>query len=309
MASPVFRSSGDLLADRRYDYAMAAKAEGDLVAAADLLVQALEIVPGWAAGWFSLGEIEAARGERAAAIAAFGRAAGEDPSDALGARLALARLGAGDAASAMTPAYVAALFDQYAPRFDEALRTKLAYRGPEILFDAVRRARAVQDQPLAFTRLLDLGCGTGLAADVFTTVAGAIEGVDLSRRMVEIARAKGRYRRLEVDDLSAFLGHEAEASADLILAADVFVYCAELRPILAESARILSPCGIVAFTVETHDGEGVVLGAGLRYAHAEPLVRALLAEAGLNVLVLERVSTRQEGDVPVPGLVAVAARP
>ncbi len=33
----------------------------------------------------------------------------------------------------MTPAYVAALFDDYAPRFEAHLTQALAYRGPQIL--------------------------------------------------------------------------------------------------------------------------------------------------------------------------------
>lgn len=309
MASPVFASSGDLLADRRYDYAMAAKAEGDLAAAADLLEQALEIAPRWAAGWFALGEVEAARGLREAAVRAFARALDRDPADAMGARLALARLGAGDAASAMTPAYVAALFDQYAPRFDRTLRDRLAYRGPEVLLEAVTRACATRGRTLAFRRMIDLGCGTGLAAEVFAAAAAVMDGVDLSARMVEIARAKGLYRSLAVGDLGAFLAGETGASADLILAADVFVYVADLSGVAAEAARIAVPGGLFAFTVETHAGEGVVLGAGLRYAHARALVRETLAQAGFDVAVLDEVSTRQEGDVPVPGLVAVAVRP
>ena len=44
-------SSGDLLADRRYAYAMAAAKEADHEAAADLLAQTLEIVPDWAPPW------------------------------------------------------------------------------------------------------------------------------------------------------------------------------------------------------------------------------------------------------------------
>ena len=42
-------SSGDLIADRRADYAQALAAAGDLSAAIDLMQQALEMVPGWAA--------------------------------------------------------------------------------------------------------------------------------------------------------------------------------------------------------------------------------------------------------------------
>lgn len=306
--STTSRSSGDLLADRRYDYAMFAKAEGDLAAAADLLAQALEIVPRWAPAWFALGEVEAALERREEAVAAFRRALDHDPSDALGAALALARLGAADAATAMAPAYVAALFDQYAPRFDSALRAGLAYRGPEILLDAVTRARSGRGQSRAFGRMLDLGCGTGLAAEIFAAHAGDIDGVDLSPRMVDVARQKGIYRALAVGDLAGFLGRRDAASADLVVAADVFVYIADLAPIARDSARVLKSGGLLAFTVETHAGEGVVLGAGLRYAHAEAVVRAVIADAGLEILLLETVSTRNEADRPVPGLVVVAEK-
>lgn len=304
--SEVFRSSGDLLADRRYDYAMAARREGDLAASADLIVQALEIAPGWAAGWFALGEVERDLGHDDAAIAAFRKAAASDPDDALGARLMLARLGVEK--PVMSPAYVATLFDQYAPRFDRALREKLAYRGPEILLDAVDRACTGAKRPLRFERMFDLGCGTGLAAEAFAPHVEAIEGVDLSARMVEIARAKGLYERLEAGDLTAFLDGRAPGAADLVVAADVFVYCADLAPILAAATRVLAPAGRLAFTVETHDGEGVLLGAGLRYAHARAHLEALLAALPLDLDVLEPASTRREAGHPVPGLVAVAAR-
>jgi predicted TPR repeat methyltransferase len=306
MAGSLPRSSGDLLADRRYDYAMAAKAEGDLVAAADLMEQALEIAPGWAAGWFALGEIEVVRGGREAAIAAFSRARDHDPADPFGARLALARLGVGDASTAMTPAYIAAVFDEYAPRFDGALRERLGYRGPEILKDAVDRASAVLGREPKFRRMLDLGCGTGLAAETFAAVTDLVDGVDLSARMVEIARAKGLYRKLAVGDLGAFLATQDAASADLIIAADVFVYLADLTPVIAASARVLAPGGLIAFTVETHRGDGVVLGAGLRYAHGAAAVRGAMTAAGLKIVLLEEASTRNEAGRPVPGLVAVA---
>ncbi|MDP2801641.1 MAG: methyltransferase domain-containing protein [Phreatobacter sp.] len=308
MGPQAFRSSGDLLADRRFDYAMAAKADGDLTAAADLLVQALEIAPHWAAGWFTLGEVEMARGDHGAAATAFRQALDRDPTDMFGAQLMLARLGEVGAAEAMTPAYVTALYEDYAPRFEQALREGLAYRGPEVLLDAVTRARAASGEPLRFDRVLDLGCGTGLAGEVFAPFAGTIDGVDLSGRMVEIARRKGIYERLAVSDLAAHLAALPDASADLLVAADVFIYCADLGPILAEAGRVLSKAGLCAFTVESHDGDGVVLGAGLRYAHAEPVLQEALAAGGLRPVVFEPATTRREAGQPVPGWLVVACR-
>ena len=108
----LFLSSGDILADARYERAKAYAAEGDRTAAADLLMQALERAPRFASAWFMLGEIRAEAGDRAGAIAAFGGALAADPCDRHGAALKLARLGAGDPAAAMAPGYVRSLFDQ-----------------------------------------------------------------------------------------------------------------------------------------------------------------------------------------------------
>ncbi len=49
-------SSGDVIADRRADYARMLMEAGDHAAAAELWEQALELAPDWAAGWFRLGE-------------------------------------------------------------------------------------------------------------------------------------------------------------------------------------------------------------------------------------------------------------
>jgi predicted TPR repeat methyltransferase len=64
----------------------------------------------------------------------------------------------------------------------------------------------------------------------------------------------------------------------------------------------------LAFSLERHDGDGVVIGEGLRYAHGATYVRAAVKDAGLNVLRLEEVSARNEDNRPVPGLVVVAEK-
>ena len=69
----------------------------------------------------------------------------------------------------MPPAYVRALFDQYAPKFEAALVDDLGYRGPALLFKAVLAARAAVRKPAFFKRAIDLGCGTGLAAAAFAS--------------------------------------------------------------------------------------------------------------------------------------------
>jgi predicted TPR repeat methyltransferase len=217
------------------------------------------------------------------------------------------RLGAAPL-SGMPQAYVQALFDQYARRFEVALVDDLFYRGPELLFRAVLSVRAAARKPAFFKRAIDLGCGTGLAATAFAKEVDEFVGVDLSPRMIERARAGGLYAGLEVADMLDFLRAQPDASADLVLAADAMVYIADLAPVFHEAARVLMPGGLLAFTTETHGGDGVIIGEGLRYAHATACIRAAVAGAGLALSLLEDRSARNEDGVPVPGLVAVAAK-
>jgi predicted TPR repeat methyltransferase len=307
MPARLFLSSGDMIADRRFDFARDLQLKGDLVAAADLLLQATELAPGFASAWFTLGEIREQLGERDAAVAAFRKAVTADPDDRHGASLRLMLLGA-DKLSDMPPAYVRALFDQYAPKFEAALVDDLGYRGPSLLFKAVLSARAAVRKPAFFKRAIDLGCGTGLAATAFAREVDEFIGIDLSPRMIEKARLTGLYAELEVAEMVQGLRGKPDASANLILAADAMVYLSDLAPVLQESKRVLGAGGLLAFTVETHDGGGVILGEGLRYAHGAAYVRAAIEAAGLALSRLENLSARNEDNTPVPGLVVVATK-
>ena len=307
MPTRLFLSSGDLVADRRFDFARDLQMKGDLAAAADLLLQAIELAPRFASAWFTLGQIRDELGEREAAITAFRKARESDPEDRHGASLRLMVLGAQELAD-MPQAYVRTLFDQYAPRFETALVDDLGYRGPALLFKAVLAARHAVRKPAFFKRAIDLGCGTGLAAAAFARGVDHFIGIDLSPRMIERARATGLYAQLEVTDMVQGLRGRPDASADLILAADAMVYLSDLAPVLREVSRVLAPGGLLAFTVETHGGDGVNLGAGLRYAHGASYVRAALSDAALAMSRLEDLSARNEDNAPVPGLVVVATK-
>jgi predicted TPR repeat methyltransferase len=307
MPARLFLSSGDMIADRRFEFARDLQLKGDLVAAADLLLQATELAPNFASAWFTLGEIRKQLGERDAAIAAFQKARAADPDDRHGAGLHLMRLGAEPLAD-MPQAYVQVLFDQYAPRFETALVDDLGYRGPSLLFKAVLSVRAAAKKPAFFKRTIDLGCGTGLAATAFAKNVDRFVGVDLSPRMIDRARATGLYAELEVADMTQGLRSKPDASADLILAADAMVYVSDLAPVLREAARVLVSGGLVAFTTETHGGEGVLIGEGLRYAHSAAYVREQAAAAGLKLEQCEDLSARNEDNVPAPGLVVVATK-
>ncbi|GGK34883.1 class I SAM-dependent DNA methyltransferase [Salinarimonas ramus] len=304
----VHRSTGDILADRRYAYAAGYLEDGDLAAAADLAAQALERAPGFAPAWALLGEALAAQGDVEGAIAALERARTLEPEDALGVGVTLARLGALPAADAIAEGYVRALFDSYAERFDEHLTGDLGYRGPQLLRDALDRHAPGR----RFAHALDLGCGTGLMGEAIRDRVARLAGCDLAPAMVEKAREKGVYDALDVAELTAWLDGMAPASIDLMLAADVLVYVGDPVHVLAAAGAALAEGGLFAFSVQALDeeiaGEGYAIGADARFSHSARFLRARAAGAGLRVVAIEPATTRCDAGVPVPGHLVVLAR-
>jgi predicted TPR repeat methyltransferase len=301
-----FLSSGDLIADRRFEYARELEQRGDLAGAADLYAQAAELVPAFASAWIALGDVRRRLDDRAGALAAWERARAADPEGRLGAAVRLASLGAAETKGAMTPAYVQSLFDDYAPRFDESLAA-ISYRAPQLLLDGLTTWCEAENRRTRFGTMLDLGCGTGLSGAAFRPHVDWLAGVDLSPGMIAQARDKGLYDRLAVADLLTFLREES-AGVHLVIAADVFVYIADLAPVFAEVARVLAPDAVFGFTVESKLGDDVIMGEKLRCVHGADYVRAALERAGLAPVYFEGRVLRTDGPQHVGGIVTLATK-
>src|SRR5688500_12874075 len=150
---------------------------GDHAAAAELMLGALELAPGWAMGWFRLGEMQETAGAPDRAGEAWRMALKLDPADRAGAALKLELIGEAPVSVAPPSPFVEALFDQYAGNFDTALVEKLAYRVPELLDGAIGAQRG------SFAHAIDLGCGTGLMGERLRPIAKFLEGYDISAAM------------------------------------------------------------------------------------------------------------------------------
>jgi len=299
---PLPRSSGDLLADRRADYAEMLFGNGEPAAAAELMMGAMEMAPDWALGWFRLGEFHEAAGATPQAIEAWRMTLKLDPDDRAGVALKLSLAGAAPAPEAPPSAFVEALFDQYAPTFDTSLVDKLGYRVPDLLLDAIR----AQDER-RFGTAIDLGCGTGLMGERLRPRAGTLIGYDISAAMLKKAADKTVYDHLEKADLQTLDG--SGMNADLVTAADVLMYLGALGRIFSSVARMLVQNGLFAFSVEAHDGpEGFVLRASRRYAHSQDYLRGQLGANGFSVMSLNRHIIRMDRNEPIDGLVLVARR-
>jgi predicted TPR repeat methyltransferase len=293
-------SSGDPIADRRAGYAEALAAEGAFAEAAEVLAQTLEVVPGWAAGWASLGRYREEAGNNSGAAEAWRRSAELDREGIYGAALKLVAHGL--AAEAAGGAYVETLFDDYAGRFEKSLVDRLGYRTPAELAGLIAGLRR-EPGGTAY----DLGCGTGLMGVELRPVVRRLEGVDLSEAMLAEARRKGIYDRLTKADLMAFLA--AAEPAGLVTATDVLNYVGPLPPVLAAVQRALLPGGLFGFSLELHDGlEPARLRSSLRYAHNGAAAIAACLAVGFEIAAKQDTVIRLDRGLPVAGLLLVARR-
>jgi predicted TPR repeat methyltransferase len=223
-----------------------------------------------------------------------------DPDDAMARHVAAALTG-GPAPERAADGYVRQLFDGFAAEFEQRLDA-LDYRVPDLV--AAVLARWWPQPPAGRLAVLDAGCGTGLCAPALRRLAGTLTGVDLSPEMLERARRRGLYDRLEAAELTAFLTAHP-AGFDLIAAADVLCYFGALGPVLTAAAAALRPGGRLLFTVEC-DSEpaaaAFTLQANGRYRHAPAALSAALAAAGLPAATASAVVLRRENGREVAGL-------
>nr|WP_064250745.1 methyltransferase [Rhizobium leguminosarum]OAP88851.1 methyltransferase [Rhizobium leguminosarum] len=303
-------SSGDVIADRRADYARMLEEGGEPEAAAELMEQALELVPAWAAGWYRLATYLEKAGRGEAAIEAYRRTLALDPEDIFGAALKLALLGDGAVPDLPPSRYVERLFDDYADRFESALVDKLDYNVPQKL------AALVASTGRRYELAVDLGCGTGLLGPEIRGRAGRLEGFDLSQNMLAKAAEKQVYDSLVqadlslVPELSGLFADAARHRADLVTAADVLMYLGNLESVFAIVGELAASGADIAFSVEdAGEGDGFHLAPSLRYAHSESYVRMLLARHGLEILKTVKSVIRKDGGKPVSGILFLTHKP
>ncbi|HEX3765507.1 MAG TPA: methyltransferase domain-containing protein [Kofleriaceae bacterium] len=240
-------------------------------------------------------------GRRDDALIALHEVLERDPAHAR-ARFLIASLTGGHADTAPAD-YVTELFDSYAPGFEAHLVDVLGYQAPAQLAELVA---AAGELPERAWRVIDVGCGSGLGGAAFRGVARHLIGSDLSPRMIEIARRRGVYDELHVEDLAATL-RRAHGDTDLVVAADVFIYVGALDDAFGAAAGALRPGGLLAFSTERCDGDGFRLLPSSRYAHGDGYVRGLAERHGLAVRVTRDTVLRTDHTGPVAGVLYLLA--
>jgi predicted TPR repeat methyltransferase len=202
--------------------------------------------------------------------------------------------------------YVRLVFDHVARGFDRNL-ANLGYRAPELVATALGEYAEVHPGALC---VLDAGCGTGLCGPLIRRICQSLTGVDLSPRMLDLARQRAVYDELIVDELCSFMRSRA-ATFDAIISADTLVYFGMLDEALAAASTALRPAGVFIATFEALIAGGDAnfqIQIHGRYAHRESYLRQSLARAGFQHVQLVRETLRQEKLQDVVGYLVVAEK-
>jgi len=117
------------------------------------------------------------------------------------------------------PDRLAQYYDAWAGTYDADL-TADGYGLPPMMVQLARKFRP----PTTDVVVLDVGCGTGLVGAELTAAGyRTIDGIDLSPKMIEVARARNIYRTLTAGvDITQPIPIELHDTADIVTIAGVF---------------------------------------------------------------------------------------
>lgn len=147
-----------------------------------------------------------------------------------------------------TPEDSIRLYRGWAGTYDEDFAARRDYLYPAAVAAHFASLATPEDTPV-----LDVGCGTGLVGAALAGLGGwAVDGLDISPEMLEVARLKGAYRDLFTGDLTARLDLPDAAYGGLV-SSGTFTHGHVGPSALAELMRIVRPGALCVIGVnEAH---------------------------------------------------------
>jgi len=143
---------------------------------------------------------------------------------------------------------VTGFYKRWAQEYNQRMEAGLGYLSPRTLAERLR----AQLEPSPEQCIVDIGCGTGLAAKALAALGFTIiDGIDLSPDMLIQADSSPVYRELIEADLTAVLPL-SDNTYDAAICTGTFTHGHVDATALDEIVRILKPGGYFAFTVHRH---------------------------------------------------------
>ena len=141
--------------------------------------------------------------------------------------------------------------------------------------------------------LLDLGCGTGLLGPEIRDHCSRLEGIDLSSKMLELAKQKNVYDKLTQIDIVEYLS-TMPLNFDYYIACDVFVYVGKLNEIfrLIKSKNIKP--GHLVFSTEHTENDGYHIRKSARYSHSKSYIENLCEKFDYSISHFSTNNLRKE---------------
>jgi len=154
-----------------------------------------------------------------------------------------------------------------------------------------RKLKLTQDYLSPDMEVLELGCGTGTTALIHAPFVKHITGIDISRNMLEIARAKaetGKVKNVTFQQSSIDNLETSDSSYDVVMGHSILHLLENKEAVIARVHRMLKPGGVFVSSTACLGCRVPVLRAILpvgRFLGLLPLVEFFTAEELENDLM------------------------
>ena len=192
--------------------------------------------------------------------------------------------------------YIIGLFDFYAESFENSLIDNLDYRVPKEIKHLLSKKLEK-----SLGSILDLGCGTGLVGLELKNNFSYLEGIDLSKAMIEEAKQKKIYNKLVQSEITQYLKNY-NLNFDYFIAADVFIYVGDLFEVFKLIKNRNTKSGNLIFSIEENLSNNYHLEKTGRYSHSRNYIKYLCKKLHFSVVYKKEINIRKGDNKYINGL-------
>lgn len=158
--------------------------------------------------------------------------------------------------------------DLLSVKYDEATQGGFKWLPPS------RLARSIKPYIKPDMDVLDIGVGTGQTSEIFIAQGARVVGIDISEKMLAIAKSKFNFKKLIKYNIEeGLLNLFSREKFDIIVSIGILEFVSDIKRVLLEMKGLLKKDGIIIFTYEIYEPNNTYgikkvapLGSGLENA-------------------------------------------